>query len=350
MKPGTIFLVSILILLYFNSARSQDTSDMKRKLEPLRNNFALAIHGGAGNIIHRNLTPEQQQQYKDKMSEALRAGYAILDTGGKSIDAVEASIRIMEDSPLFNAGKGSVFTYEGKNEMDAAIMDGKTLKAGAVAGVRTIKNPISAAKKVMQKSKFVLISGKGAEQFAKEQGLEIVDTSYFFTEERWKQLIQVRDSAKTDSLKNDSTGSIINKREDHYGTVGCVALDRHGNLAAGTSTGGIVNKKYNRIGDSPLIGAGTYANNKTCAVSCTGHGEDFIRIVAAKTISDLMEYKGMSVSQAAAEVIKNKLSEIKGDGGTIVIDKNGIITMPFNTTGMFRGYIDRKGKVTVKIF
>jgi beta-aspartyl-peptidase (threonine type) len=277
-------------------------------------------------------------------------GYTILDTGGRSIDAVEAVIKILENSPLFNAGKGSVFTNDGKNEMDAAMMDGKNLKAGAVAGVRTIKNPISAAKKVMQKSKFVFISGKGAEQFAKEQGLEIVDTSYFFTEERWKQLIQVRDSAKADSVKTDTTGFAPNIKEEHYGTVGCVALDRHGNLAAGTSTGGIVNKKYNRIGDSPLIGAGTYANNKTCAVSCTGHGEDFIRIVAAKTISDLIEYKGMNVSQAAAEVIKNKLAKIKGDGGAIVIDKNGIISMPFNTTGMFRGFVDRKGKITVKIF
>src|SRR5258705_8276203 len=339
MKPGNFFLAPIMILLYFNSARSQDTINMKRKSEPLRNNFALAIHGGAGNISQRNLTPEQQQQYKDKMSEALRAGYVILDTGEKSIDAVEAVIRILEASPLFNAGKGSVFTNDGKNEMDAAIMDGKNLKAGAVAGVRTIKNPISAAKKVMQKSRFVLISGQGADQFAKEQGLEIVDTSYFFTEERWKQLIQVRDSAKADSLKNDSTGSIINKREAHYGTVGCVALDRHGNLAAGTSTGGIVTKKYNRIGDSPLIGAGTYANNKTCAVSCTGHGEDFIRIVAAKTISDLMEYRGMSVSLAAAQVIKNKLSEIKGNGGANIIYKKKTITMPLKKKGIFCGYI-----------
>jgi beta-aspartyl-peptidase (threonine type) len=345
-KIAVIFICAVNLF----SAAAQETTSVKKKSEPMRQNFALAIHGGAGNILQRNLTDEQQQQFKNKMSEALQVGYTILDSGGKSLDAVEAVIKILEDSPLFNAGKGSVFTYDGKNEMDAAIMDGKNLKAGAVASVRTIKNPISAAKKVMQKSKFVFLSARGAEQFAKEQGLEMVDTNYFFTEERWKQLIQVRDSAKTDSLKSDTTGFISTNKEKHYGTVGCVALDRHGNLAAGTSTGGIVNKKYNRIGDSPLIGAGTYANNKTCAVSCTGHGEDFIRIVAAKTISDLMEYKGMTVSQAAAEVIKNKLTEIKGDGGAIVIDKNGIITMPFNTTGMFRGYVDRKGRITMKIF
>ncbi len=344
----------IFLLMTFSLAittvSAQDTSAAKKVLEPLRQNFAIAIHGGAGNILQRNLSPEQEKAFKDKMSEALKTGYEILDTGGKAVDAVEATIRVLEDSPLFNAGKGSVFTNDGKNEMDAAIMDGKNLKAGAVAGVRTIKNPISAAKKVMQKSKFIFLSTKGAEQFAKEQGVEIVDTSYFFTDERWKQLIQIRDSAKTDSLKSDPTGLGENKEDDHYGTVGCVALDRHGNLAAGTSTGGIVNKKYDRIGDSPLIGAGTYANNKTCAVSCTGHGEDFIRIVAAKTISDLIEYKNMTVSQATAEVIRNQLAEVKGKGGAIVIDKKGMITMQFNTTGMFRGYTDRKGKITVKIF
>lgn len=347
MKNFIILFFSACILF---SVDGQNTPDSKKKTKPLRANFAIALQGGAGTISARNLSAAQERQCKETMAEALRVGYAILDTGGRSVDAVEAVIKILEDSPLFNAGKGSVFTNDGHNEMDAAIMDGKNLKAGAVASVRTIKNPISAAKRVMQKSKFVFISGRGAEQFAKEQGLEIVDTSYFFTEERWRQLIQVRDSSKADSIKADTMGRLANKKEDHYGTVGCVALDRYGNLAAATSTGGIVNKKYNRIGDSPLIGAGTYANNKTCAVSCTGHGEDFIRIVAAKNISDLMEYKNMTITQAAHEVIINKLDEIKGDGGCVAIDKNGIITMPFNTEGMFRGYADRHGKITVKIF
>jgi len=247
------------------------------------------------------------------MREALQKGYEMLANGNTAVDAVEAVIKVLEDSPLFNAGKGSVFTHEGTNEMDAAIMNGETLDAGAVANVRTIKNPISAAKMVMKKSKFVLLSGKGADKFAKINNLEIVDTSYFFYQPRWDEYIKVRDSKSTKLDHDNSSGDATPKNTiDKYGTVGCVALDMCGNLAAGTSTGGIVNKEFNRIGDSPLIGSGTYANNKTCAVSCTGHGEDFIKIVAAHDVSAQMEYKNLSLTEATDEVIK-KLVVLKDE-------------------------------------
>lgn len=285
------------------------------------------------------------------MTEALQLGYDMLVKGDSGVNVVEAVIKVLEDSPLFNAGKGSVFTNDGKNEMDAAIMDGKTLKAGAVAGLRTIKNPISLAKKVMEDSKFVFLSSKGAEKFAKEHGVEIVDTSYFYTQERWDDLLRIKDTSKLKSRASDTSGAIAPKGKfDKYGTVGCVVLDKYGNLTAGTSTGGTVNKKYNRIGDSPLIGAGTYAKNSTCAISCTGHGEDFIRLVAAHDVSSLIEYKKLSLDLATTEVILKKLNAINGRGGMIGIDSKGNISMKFNTSGMFRGFADKNGKIKVFIY
>ena len=288
--------------------------------------FAIAIHGGAGTITRKNMTPEKESGYRSKLEEALNTGYSILEKGGLSLDAVEATIRIMEDSELFNAGKGAVFTNAGTNELDASIMDGSNLKAGAVAGVKTVKNPISAARKVMDETWHVMLSGDGADLFAKEQNLEIVDPIYFYTQRRW------------DSLKKIQS--------EKHGTVGCVALDKHGNLAAGTSTGGLTNKQWGRIGDSPIIGAGTYANNKTCAVSGTGQGEYFIRGNVAYDISAIMEYENLSVGKAARKVI-SKLSDLGGEGGVIAMDSHGNISMPFNTAGMYRGF--RKSNSPAKI-
>jgi L-asparaginase / beta-aspartyl-peptidase len=290
--------------------------------------FVLVIHGGAGAIDPKDFTPDLEKAYLDKLQEALDSGKTILEAGGTSMDAVTASVRVMEDSPLFNAGKGSVFTEAGENEMDAAIMNGKDLSAGAVAGVKTIKNPILAARKVMEESKHVMLAGVGAEKFAREHGLEMADPSYFFDQKRYDALLKARE----------------------HGTVGAVALDKSGNLAAATSTGGMTNKMSGRVGDSPIIGAGTYANNKTCAVSATGHGEFFIRYTVAHDISALMEYKGMGLEEAAHEVIFNKLLPVGGDGGVIAVDKDGNYSMTFNTSGMFRGVATSGGKRQVAIF
>ncbi len=289
--------------------------------------FSIAIHGGAGTITRKNMTPEKENAYRSKLKETLNVGYSILNKGGTSLDAVEATIRIMENSELFNAGKGAVFTNAGTNELDASIMDGRNLKAGAVARVKTVKNPISAARKVMEETWHVMLSGDGADKFAKEQGLDIVDPNYFYTQRRW------------DSLKKIQV--------EKHGTVGCVALDKHGNLAAGTSTGGLTNKRWGRVGDSPIIGAGTYANNQTCAVSGTGQGEYFIRGNVAYDVSAIMEYKGKSVGDAAQNVIR-KLSDKGGNGGIITMDSKGNISMPFNTAGMYRGF--RKAGQAPEIF
>jgi beta-aspartyl-peptidase (threonine type) len=293
--------------------------------------FGLVIHGGAGVIKKENMTPEMEKEYETKLTEALAKGYSILENGGSSRDAVEHTINIMENSPLFNAGKGAVFTHNGYNELDASVMDGKNLEAGAVAGVRNVKNPISLARKIMENSVHVMLSGKGALEFAREQGLEIVDSSYFFTDRRWKSLQK--------ALKNKK-----------FGTVGCVALDKEGNLFAGTSTGGMTNKQYGRIGDSPIIGAGTYANNKTCAISATGHGEFFIRYTVAHEISALMEFKNYTLDDAANLVINKTLKNVGGDGGVIGIDHKGNITMTFNTPGMFRGFAISDGERGVFIY
>lgn len=304
-----------------------------------KKNTMLVIHGGAGKISRQSMTPDVEKQYREKLEEALRAGHAVLARGGSSVDAVEATIHVMEDSPLFNAGKGAVFTHEGRNELDACIMEGKTKRAGAVAGVTIIRNPISAARAVMEKSPHVMMVGKGAELFATKMGLEIVDPSYFWTEKRWKQL-QI-ELEKEQGIKPQS--SLPEQPEKKFGTVGAVALDAAGNLAAGTSTGGMTNKQYGRVGDSPIVGAGTYADNETCAISATGHGEFFIRWTVAYDIAALMKYKGMSVAAAAGEVINKKLKAVGGEGGVIALDAKGNFAMPFNSEGMFRGWIGSDG-------
>jgi len=309
--------------------------------------YVLVVHGGAGTISKNLMTPDREKKYHEALNSALRAGASILEKGGSSLDAVEACVRILEDDPLFNAGKGAVFTAEGINELDAAIMEGATLRAGSVAGVRTIRNPISAARAVMERSEHVLLTGKGAEAFAKEQGLEIVDPSYFYTPERWESLQRAkkRDSLATTGTPNHSAAALQEHRASRYGTVGAVALDQQGHLAAATSTGGMTNKKWGRVGDAPIIGSGTYANDNTVAISCTGWGEYFLRLVMAKSISDRMEFGQQPLQQAADELVMRQLPALGGDGGLIAVDKAGNITMPFCTEGMYRGYI-KKEKAT----
>jgi Asparaginase len=285
-----------------------------------------------------------ENTYKDKLEEAIRTGHEILKNGGTSLEAVTATINIMEDSPLFNAGKGAVFTHEKTNELDASIMDGATLNAGAVAGVTKIKNPINLALSVMNDSPHVLLTGKGAENFAKEQGFEWVDPSYFYTENRYRSLMRLKEKNNSISFEDP----YIN--DSKYGTVGCVALDKNGNLAAGTSTGGMTNKRWNRVGDSPIIGAGTYANNATCAVSSTGWGEYFMRGLVAYDISAMMEYKGISLEKAAESVIQDKLTDLGGTGGVVAIDSNGTISMEFNTSGMYRAHMDHNGTLKIAIY
>jgi beta-aspartyl-peptidase (threonine type) len=325
-------------------------------------NFVLVVHGGAGTILKKNMSPEKELAYTNKLTEALKAGHAILKEGGSSVDAVQKTINILEDSPLFNAGKGAVYTNSEKNEMDASIMEGKTLNAGAVAGVTVVKNPIDAAKAVMEKSEHVMMAGDGADEFAKKQGLEIVKPSYFHDQNRLNQLRKVKDQEKTildhdgddrGELLPDSSEIEFNvdmNPDKKFGTVGAVALDQHGNLAAGTSTGGMTNKRYNRIGDSPIIGAGTYANNNTCAVSSTGHGEYFIRGVVAYDVSAIMEYSGVSLDEAATTVIHEKLEEMGGKGGVIALDREGNYVFRFNTAGMYRGVVKADGSVEVLIY
>ena len=313
--------------------------------------FGIVIHGGAGTILKENLSDSLKRAYIEKLTEAISVGNEILKNGGNAMEAVTKTINIMEDSPLFNAGKGAVFTHEGRNELDASVMDGADLNAGAVTGVTRIKNPIDLALAVMDKSPHVMLSGKGAEEFAKEQGFSMIDPTYFFTENRYRSLQNVLKSEnleKVDSNKISFQDPFIN--DSKFGTVGCVALDKKGNLAAGTSTGGMTNKRWNRIGDAPIIGAGTYANNATCAVSSTGWGEYFIRAMVAHDISAMMEYKGVSLQEAAREVIQKKVPALGGDGGIIAIDKDGNIAMEFNTAGMYRAHINAKGELTIGIF
>ncbi|WP_439881477.1 isoaspartyl peptidase/L-asparaginase family protein [Pontibacter sp. MBLB2868] len=341
MKKNLYFL--LLFMLVNFAALAQTKPDYSK--------ITLVIHGGAGTITRENMTPEKEKAYKEKLNEALETGYAVLKKGGTSLDAVEATIKVMEDSPLFNAGKGAVFTNEGKNEMDAAIMDGKTLKAGSIASVTTIKNPITAARAVMDKSEHVMMIGDGAEKFAKMNGVEIVDPSYFYTETRFNQLQKLKGEEKTKLDHDGGTSSTENifVEGKKFGTVGAVALDAYGNLAAATSTGGMTNKRYGRVGDAPIIGAGTYADNNSCAVSATGHGEYFIRAVVAHDIASLMKYKGYSVKKAADEVVLKKLVDFGGEGGVIALDKNGNFAMPFNSAGMYRGFI-KNDKAEVSIY
>lgn len=305
----------------------------------------LVVHGGAGTITRASMTPEMEQQYRAGMEQALRTGHAVLAKGGTSLDAVEATIRVLEDNPLFNAGKGAVFTHEGRNELDASIMDGRNKAAGSIAGVTIIRNPITAARAVMEKSAHVMMVGRGAELFATKMGLEIVDPSYFWTERRWKSL-------QNDLLKErqKQQAALDFPDDKKFGTVGAVAVDRNGNLAAGTSTGGMTNKQFGRVGDAPIIGAGTYAENETCAVSATGHGEFFIRWTVASDIAALMRYRGMTVQQAGDEVIHRKLAPVKGEGGVIILDAQGNFAMPFNSEGMYRGWIGADGQPHVEIY
>ncbi|WP_431166095.1 isoaspartyl peptidase/L-asparaginase family protein [Tenacibaculum halocynthiae] len=341
----------LLLLLFLSSCKNDKKQKTKNTKDIKQNEFAIIIHGGAGTILKKNMTPEKEKAYQQKLEEAIKAGYSILKKGGSSTKAVEASIHIMENSPLFNAGKGAVFTNAETNEMDASIMEGKTLNAGAVAGVKTVKNPISAAIQVMNNSNHVLLSGIGADNFAKEKGLEIMDPSYFYTEKRFKSLQRIKDKEKT-QLDHDEKSTFYDTdiKDSKFGTVGCVALDKKGNITAGTSTGGMTNKRWNRIGDSPIIGAGTYANNATCGVSSTGWGEYFIRGVVAHDIAAQMEYKNVSLKEATNDVIQNKLTNLGGTGGIIALDKNGNMSFEFNTAGMYRASMNDKGELIVKIY
>jgi beta-aspartyl-peptidase (threonine type) len=342
-------LLSLLITWLFVTAMEAFSIETPDTLNPASGTVVFVIHGGAGTIERSSMTPEREKRYRDKLEEALKTGYGILKGGGHSLDAVEAAINLMENSGIFNAGRGAVFTNAGTNELDAAIMDGATLKAGAVAGLRHIKNPISLARMVMERSPHVMMAGAGAEAFAQRLGVELVDQKYFYTEERWKALQKAKELESQPSNSKEPGKKGGPSDGDKHGTVGAVALDNFGNLAAGTSTGGITNKKVGRIGDSPVIGAGTYANNRTCAVSATGDGEYFIRSVVAYDVSAMIEYKGMPLREAGQAAI-DKVGKLGGGGGLIAIDKDGNVAMPFNTPGMYRGYIDKDGKIIVEIY
>ncbi len=306
----------------------------------MQHNFSIAIHGGAGTILRSTMTPEKQLQYEQALQQARDAGYNILAAGGSSLDAVEAAVVMLEDAPLFNAGKGAVFNHVGRHEMDAAIMYGADLMAGAVCGVGNVKNPVKLAKAIMQHSEHVVLCGQGAEEFARTQAIDFEEDNYFYTDQRY---LQWQEAVAEGRVQLDHA-------EKKFGTVGAVALDRNGNLAAATSTGGMTNKKFCRMGDSPVIGAGTYANNNTCAISCTGHGELFIRCVVAYDISCLMEYKGLSLQEACDLVVHDKLVKIGGEGGLVAIDKTGQIAMPFNSEGMYRACRSSDGRSEIMIY
>lgn len=332
-----LFLIVILCFIGCYST-APNTADVSSNNRPA---FAMAIHGGAGVITRDRLSEEQENAFRAALNRALDAGEKILENGGKAVDAVVAAVISMENDSLFNAGKGAVFTHLGTNEMDASIMDGVDLNAGAVGGVTNIKNPILAARAVLERSEHVMLSGKGAEQFAEEQGIEVVPPDYFHTARRWNAL--------QDLLEQDPNATQLDHSDRKHGTVGAVALDKDGNLAAATSTGGMTNKKYNRIGDSPIIGAGTYANNQSCAVSSTGHGEFFIRYAVAHDISAQMLYGQKSLQEAGDHTIHQSLVKAGGTGGVITVDRLGNIHMPFNTEGMYRGFV-KPGERSVLIF
>ncbi|MBX6365378.1 MAG: isoaspartyl peptidase/L-asparaginase [Gemmatimonadetes bacterium] len=329
-----------------------------------RPSFFLVVHGGAGTIRKADMTPEQEKAYRETMTRAIQAGYAVLQRGGASLDAVTAAINVLEDSPLFNAGKGAVFTNAGTNELDASIMDGATLKAGAVAGVKHIKNPIDLARAVMDRSPHVMLVGEGAEAFAKQIGMPLVDQKYFFTQRRWDQLQQLKAEEKkagkpviglvggsepTGTTQPRGDEALIYDDGARHGTVGAVALDQAGNLAAGTSTGGMSNKRWGRVGDSPIIGAGTYADNASCAVSATGDGEYFIRTTAARDICARIQYLGKDPETAGREVL-DRIGKLGGEGGVIILTRDGRFATPFNSEGMYRGWVGPDGKVTVQIY
>lgn len=349
-----LLLICLVALPIAVTAQKGGFGSIQQLQSPQNPRLGFIIHGGAGVIKKGSLSPEKEKEYKDKLEEAVLAGYKALQAGKSSLDAVEIAIRILEDSPLFNAGKGAVFTNDGRNELDASIMSGKTMAAGAVAGLRHIKNPITLARAVMEKSPHVMMTGEGAEKFAREQKLDIVDEKYFWTQERWDALQKILKEEK-EKIEKEKVKSQKSKSEtaqlptNRFGTVGAVALDKDGNIAAGTSTGGMTNKRYGRVGDAPIIGAGTYANNETCGVSATGWGEYFIRIGVARDISALMEYQASTV-QTAADRVLQKVQKLGGDGGVIVMDKFGNMGISFNSDGMYRAYIDINGKPVVEIY
>ena len=347
MKKVLFIILMVCISFSCNNSASAKKTALEKQSE-----FAIIIHGGAGTILRGNLSKKKEKAYRDKLEEAIRAGYTILKNGGTSQLAVVKTIQIMEASPLFNAGKGAVFTHEETNELDASFMDGETLNAGAVAGVKNVKSPIELAVKIMTDSEHVMLSGEGASIFAKEKGLEMVDPAYFYTERRFKSLQRIKNRAKTELDNNDKKAAFYDTdiKNAKFGTVGCVALDKHGNIAAGTSTGGMTNKRWGRIGDAPIIGSGTYANNKTCGVSSTGWGEYFIRSQVAYDISAQMEYQEKTLKEATKDVIQNKLTKLGGTGGVVALDKNGNMSFEFNTAGMYRASMNDAGELVLKIY
>lgn len=354
MKKIVSLFLFFLVFVTCNNAKKEKDSGLHSEVQDTsikKADFAIIIHGGAGTILKKNMTDEKEAAYIAKLEEAIRTGYEILKNGGTSLDAVTKTINVMEDSPLFNAGKGAVFTNAGTNELDASIMDGKTLNAGASAGTTNVRNPIDLARAVMDNSPHVMLSGQGAETFAEEEGLTLVDPSYFYTERRFNALQKIKETEKIE-LDHDDKSAFFDPdiKDFKFGTVGCAALDKDGNLAAGTSTGGMTNKRWGRVGDAPIIGAGTYANNNSCAVSSTGWGEYFIRAMVAHDISALMEYKGMSLKDAAYEVIHNKVEGLGGDGGIVAVDKNGNMIAEFNTEGMYRATMNDQGEIEIKIY
>ena len=349
-----IFIFAALWSPTLTQAQKSGFPSMKQLQSPQNPRLGFVIHGGAGVILKGSLTPEKELEYRKKLEEAVVAGYKALQAGKTSLDAVEIAIRILEDSPLFNAGKGAVFNHDGVNELDAAIMNGADLSAGAIAGVHRVKNPITLARAVMEKSSNVLLVGDGAEKFAAEQNVELVDPKYFFTPERYDALRKILDQEKPIQSPKPKVQSQTSPLEstlpaNRYGTVGAVALDKNGNLAAGTSTGGLTNKRFGRVGDVPIIGAGTFADNETCAVSATGTGEYFIRLGVARDIATQMAYRAFPVQQAADASLA-KVKTLGGDGGVIALDKFGNIGISFNSEGMYRAYINSEGKSVVEIY
>jgi beta-aspartyl-peptidase (threonine type) len=346
-----LFLVPALIF-GFGCQNNVVKVPIEVKDQKKQNEFAIIIHGGAGTILKENMSFDKERAYQEKLEEAIRIGYTILKNGGSSQEAVVKTIQVMEDSPLFNAGKGAVFTHEETNELDASFMEGRNLDAGAVAGVKNVKSPIALALKIMTDSEHVMLSGKGASLFAKEKGLEMVDPRYFYTEKRYQSLLRIKNNNKNGGALDTKKAAFYDAdiKNSKFGTVGCVALDKAGNIAAGTSTGGMTNKRWGRIGDAPIIGAGTYANNKTCGVSSTGWGEYFIRSQVAYDISAQMEYQQKTLKEATKDVIQNKLTQLGGTGGVVALDKNGNMSFEFNTAGMYRASMDDKGELVVKIY
>ncbi len=345
-----LFLTPYLIVLFLGLQSCNQKENQPIAPQAATEKFCIVIHGGAGTILKENMTDSLEAEYHRVLDLAVSKGYELLKNGGTSLDAVTQTIVILEDSPLFNAGKGAVFTNEGKNELDASIMDGKSKAAGAVAGVTRIKNPITLARAIMEVSEHVMMVGPGAEKFAEQNGIALVDPNYFYTQKRWEGLQKAKAREKTELDHASATRVDPTLKDQKFGTVGCVALDRKGTIAAGTSTGGMTNKRYGRVGDVPIIGAGTYADNATCGVSATGWGEFFIRNVVAYDIAAQMRYNQSSLADAAKETIQKKVLEMGGDGGIIAIDKDGTIVMEFNTAGMYRAAIDKSGKKTIAIY